>query len=279
MNKINLIIAKRNRDDYLSLVLHNFNLSNQNKKHDVVVYIGEDIKENINKFDYSKYHNLKIEHIYVPNLLEAKGLFCRGHIMNVLMQKMRQDYDFVCVADTDMVYRNDFFEQLSARLKSGDDMESCLIAKGVYTELGTDCKKILEEKIGYDEIVRDTSWKDFATNSQISLTRAYHEHLKKVLGTKSIFDAGGLGQNYTGYGGEDTLVKRILQSSKVQVIFLANAWIHVWHERQEVAKETKRRNKNLTKLLLQEATQRLKGGGFYTNRHLRKVKGLLGSSK
>ena len=271
MNKINLIIAKRNRDDYLSLVLHNFNLSNQHSKHDVVVYIGEDIKENINKLDYSKYHNLKIEHIYVPNLAEARNLFCRGHIMNVLMQKMRQDYDFVCVADTDMVYRNDFFEQLSTLLKSGDDMESCLIAKGVYTEDGTDCKKILEEKIGYDEIVRDTSWKNFATNSQISLTRAYHEHLKKVLGTKSIFDAGGLGQNYIGYGGEDTLAKRILQSSKVKVIFLANAWIHVWHERQEVAKETKKRNKNLTKLLLREAIQRLKAGDFYTNRYLRKI--------
>ena len=276
MNKINLIIAKRNRDDYLSVVLHNFNLSNQHRQHDIVVYIGEDIKRNINKLDYSKYRNLKIKHIYVPNLAEAQGLFCRGHIMNVLMQKMRQDYDFVCVADTDMVYRNDFFDQLVARLKSGDNAESCLIAKGGYTELGTDSKKILQEKLGYSEIVRDTSWRDFATNSQISLTRTYHEHLKKVLGTNSIFDAGGLGQNYIGYGGEDTLAKRILQSSKVKVVILANAWIHVWHERQEVDKETKRRNKHLTKLLLQEATLRLKAGNFYTSRHLRKLKGLLG---
>ena len=276
MNKINLIIAKRNRDDYLNLVLHNFNLSNQNKKHDVAVYIGEDIRENINKFNYSKYHNLKIEHIYVPNLPEAQGLFCKANILNTLLIKMRQDYDFVCVVDTDMVYRNDFFDLISSILKSGQSMENLLFSLGAYTDANTDYKKIQRDRFSYDAIIKSTSHKAWtAGHSQISITRAYHEHIKKILSIQSIYDTKSLGHNYIGYGGEDTLVKWILQSSKAKVIKLPDIWVHVWHERGQVTKETKRRNKRLTKLLMRKVTQQLKAANFYTNRHLRKIKDLL----
>ena len=275
MSKINLIIAKRYRDNYLKLSLHNFNLANLDQKHDISVYIGEDIKENINKLDYSIYKNLKIEHIYAPNLAEAQGLFCRGHILNVLMQKMRRDYDFVCVIDTDIVYKDDFFDNLTRILKSGNSMETCIIAKGFYTEPGTNYEKIIQGKLGYDAIIKQTShtyWE--RSHSQISLTRAYHEHIKKVLGVQSVFDAGGLGENFIGYGWEDYLVEKIMLFSKLKVVTLPYAWVHIWHERVDGDRERIKLNKYINQSLQKVAIKKLKAASFYESPLLKKIKSM-----
>ena len=278
MNKINLIMSKRNRDDRLKLSLHNFNLANKSKKHDVVIYIGEDIKENINKIDYSIYKNLRIEHIYVPNLPEGKHFFCRGYILNILMMKMRQDYDFVCGIDIDMVYRHDFFDQLASILKSGESMESCVFALGNRTTNGVDNSKIYREELDYQTIMSKVSHEDWkGCKSQVSITRAYHEHIKKVLGVKNIFDAAGLGGNFIGYGYEDGLVRKILDFSKVRVVLLGNSWVHVWHEPiEEYDRMYLERNIRLYKLLRKEAYKRLRAGKFYESYILKRFKGALG---
>ena len=276
MKKFNIIIGKRNRDKNIILLLHNLNLANQDKKYDVNIYIGEDIEENINKFDYSRYRNLKIEHLYVPNLHQAKGSFCKANILNNLLQKMRQDYDFICVADTDMVYRNDFFDLVSGILKVGDAMETCLFSLGLYTDATTDYRKIHENNLDYDAIVRSTNHKAWtAGHSQISITRKYHEHIKRTLNIRSIYDTVSLGYDFIGYGGEDTLVKWILQSSKIKIVKLPNAWVHVWHEIEEANKILIRQNRNLAKLSLEEAIRRLKLGGFYESRYLKKLKNIV----
>lgn len=276
MFKINIIISKRGRDDYLKLVLHNFNNSANIKNYDVVLYIGEDVKANLNKIEYNVYKNIKVKHLYVSNLPQAGDLFCRGHIINVLLQKMRQDYDFVCVADTDMIYRKSFFEDLVNVLGSGQDTQRCLIAKGVYMDEASEYKKILTKKYDYDAIIQESSYVDFATNSQISITRAYHEKIKQVLGVKSIFDSGSLGYNFIGYGAEDTLAKRIMQFSKAEVVMLQDVWVHVWHERQEIIDENHKYNRSIVKPLQREIVQRLKAGNYYSNRHLKKLMAMLG---
>lgn len=283
MKKINLLITKRGRDDYLKLVLHNFNLADSIEDYDVIIYIGEDDKDNINKIDYSVYKNLTVKHLYIPNLPQAGRVFCRGHILNLLLQEMRQDYDWVSIADTDMVYRKSFFNDLAKILGTGSHrppknskgslsrQERVVIAKGVYSQTEQDSPKILAKNSDYDYIMNNYSYTDFATSSQISMTKEYHEKIKQVLAVSSIFDTSGLGYDFIGYGAEDTLVKRILQSSKAELVVLNNAWVHVWHERQEVVSENKKHNKKIMKLLQKESIIRLKAHNYYTNRQWRKL--------
>lgn len=271
MKKVNLLISKRGRDDYLKLVLHNFNLSDNIKDYDITIYIGEDDESNIGKIDYSVYKNIKIEHIYIANLAEAGELFCRGHIFNQLLQKMRQDYDWLSIADTDMIYRKSFFDDVAKVLASGDNKEKVVIAKGVYSGTQDAWQEILAANKDYDFIVSNYPHTDFATNSQVSFTRAYHEKIKQTLAVKSIFDTNSLGHNFIGYGIEDTLVKRILQYSKTEVVLLQNAWVHLWHERQAIIPKNKKHNKNALAIMQREIVKRLKQHNYYSNRHIKKL--------
>lgn len=276
MKKVNLLITKRGRDDYLKLVMHNFNLSDNIQDYDLVVYLGEDDKDNLGRIDYSVYKNIQVEHLYTPNLPAAGELFCRGHILNQLLQRMRQDYDWVSIADTDMIYSKSFFSDIANILKEGTNIlgddthkEKVVIAKGVYSETEQVHQQILANNNNYDFIVNNYPYTDFATNSQVSFTKVYHEKIKQVLRVQSIFDTHSLGHDFIGYGVEDTLVKRILQYSKAEVILLQNAWVHVWHERQAIIPENKKHNKNIMKLMQKEIISRLKEGNYYSNRHLK----------
>lgn len=279
MNKVNLLITKRGRDDYLKLVLHNFNLSLGINNYDLVVYIGEDDKNNLGKIDYSIYPNITVEHLYIPNIPEAGELFCRGHILNLLLQNMRPDYDWVSIADTDMVYRKSFFNDIENILIDGNNKEKVVIAKGVYSQTQQDYKTILTTNSDYDFITKNYPYIDFATNSQISFTKAYHEQIKNLLDVKSIFDTHSLGHDFIGYGVEDTLVKRILQYSKAEVVVLNNIWVHVWHKRQAVVAKNKMHNKSIMRIMQKEIITRFKKHNYYSNRHLEKIINIISCSK
>ncbi len=274
MIKINIIITKRGRDDYLKLALHNFNQSDNINDYDIDVYIGEDIEDNINKIDYSVYGNLKVYHLYIPNLPQAGDLFCRGHIMDMLLRQMRQDYDFICVADTDIVYRKSFFKDITSVLGNGEYAGLCLNTSGFYTDKNTNINKILSNSCSYDEILRDSVYVKHAGSSQISITRAYHEQVKRSLRIKSIYDTGSLGYYFMGWGREDTLVKKIMDLSRAQIIMLHEAWVHIWHPPQEAKEEALSYNTSILSVLEEEAKELSKSRRFYIHPLRKKLKGL-----
>ncbi len=268
--KINIIIAKRGRDDYLKLALHNFNQADNIERYNINVYIGEDIEENVNKIDYSIYNNLKVHHLYIPNLPQAGDLFCRGHIMDMLLRQMRQDYDFICVADTDMIYRKSFFDDITVVLSHGGSINRCLVAKGAYTAVGTDYNKILQNQEDYDSIIQNHSHQPAITASQISLTKGYHELINKKLRVNSIFDTGSLGYYFIGWGREDTLVDKIMAMSRAEVVNLEKAWVHIWHPPQEA--EALSYNTSILSVLEEEAKERAKASRLYIHPLRKKLK-------
>ncbi len=258
MHKINILIAKRGRDDYLKVALHNFNQADNTDKYDIEVYIGEDIEENLNKIDYSIYDNLKVQHLHIPNLPQAGDLFCRGHLMDMLLRRMRQDYDFICIADTDMVYRKSFFDEIISLLGDGNNKNLCLDTSGFYTDKNINYKKILHDNSSYEEILSDYSHVKHPPTSQISITKSYHEFIKNKLSIKSIYDTGSLGYYFMGWGREDTLVQKIMDQSKVKVTILQDSWVHIWHASQARKEGALLYNSSIMALLNDEIKERFR---------------------
>lgn len=259
MTKINILIPKRGRDSYLKLALNSFDQANNYGEFDVCVYIGEDIQENINKIDYSVYDNIEIQHIYIPNLPQAGDLFCRGYILDQLLQRMSSDYDFVSVADTDMVYCSNFFLDMKLILGISDSIKRLLISQGFRMIKSMSNQQML--KADYYSLVNIHPCTPFsACKSQLSITKSHHEHIKQALEIKSIFDTASLGYYFMGYGREDTFTKKIFYLSGAKIVTKQNSWVHVWHESQPNIKEAMQYNDSILALLSDEVEQRIKTG-------------------
>ncbi len=265
MIKINIIIAKRGRDEYLKLALHNFNEADSIRKYDIDIYIGEDLKENINKIDYSIYKNIKVHHLYISNLPQAGDLFCRGYIMDNLMRRMRQEYDFLCIADTDIVYRKSFIDEIVHRLSRQTRGDACLVANGFYTEQSIDLSRTFRQKYDYNKILEDYAYTPHTGSSQISFTQRYHEKIKKALNIKSIYDTNSLGYYFIGWGREDTLVRKIIIGSGAKLIAVKEAWVHIWHPSQEMKNESMNYNANVLSLLEEEVEGRMKSSNLFAS--------------
>jgi hypothetical protein len=254
MKKVNIIIPKRNRDEYLKLFLYNLNLCNNISDYDVMVYIGEDIKENVNKINFSIYNNIKIKHIYIENLKEADNLFCRGYLIHKLLEQMREDYDWFSLVDVDIVYTKNFLNDINILLKKE---KRSIICKGNLLEKGNDYKKILKENYDFNYIIRNYSFIKSKGFSQATVTKDDHEKIKSKLKIKSLYDVGSLGEQFIGYGGEDVIVTRILQYL-TNIKYITNKWIHIWHERQEIIKEKHNKNKSIINKLNKIIRERIK---------------------
>lgn len=251
-------MAKRGRNDYLKLALHNLNQADNIHNYDVAVYIGEDLKENVDQIDYSAYSNLTIHHLYVPNLIQANGLFCKGHIMNSILCQMRQNYDFMSIIDIDIVYKKSFLDEMSNTLSSSNDENICLHTSGFYTQECPDYQKILKNNCDYEEILNNYPYIKHPGVSQISFTKVYHESIKQKLKINSIYDTGSLGYHFMGWGREDTLIQKIMKLYKTNIIILEDAWVHVWHAPQELKQEALLYNSSIMALLYDEVKERLR---------------------
>lgn len=261
MTKINIIIAKRGRDDYLKLVLHNLNQSDNIRNYDVAFYVGEDMKDNIDKVDYSIYKNIKVNHLYIPNLPQAGKLFCRGHIMDMLLREMRQDYDFFCILDTDLVYQPNFLDDMVNTInRSTNDV--CVLANGSYMEQNADIDKIFKHNYSYQQIMEKYKHTPHTGSSQISFSKKYHGKIKQALNIESIYDTGSLGYYFIGWGREDTLVRKIILRSGAELIALKNSWVHVWHPPQEMKQESMSYNADILSLLEDEVKDRMQQNGL-----------------
>lgn len=245
MIRVNILIPKRNRNEYLLTFLKYFNQSTDSKLFDVTVYIGEDIKENINKIDFSSFKNLTVHHLFIQNLNEADGLFCRGHILHQLLIQMRSDYDWVSVIDCDMIYHPLYLHHVKELM-----IAPCnIISHGELISNNQDYQVILNQNsdITFDEIRKKYNKIKSHGNSQVTLHRVCHEYIKKQLNVKSIYDTSFVNENFVGYGGEDCIVSRVIWDLKDRfpVCILENEWVHIWHERQPIIQTRHKKNKEL----------------------------------
>ena len=269
MPKVNLLYSKRGRDDYLKNSLKSINSCDNIKDFDVVVYIGEDVKENINKVDFSIYKNLKIHHIYIPNLPQAQqdgDWFCRGHMFNKLLQQMRSDYDWFSVVDTDMIFSKDFLTRTAQIIASRKDKMIYVNNYGYTMQEAQDYQSILREQYDFDYLMSNLRLHRWSTPSHITVTKPLHDLLCDLLKMRTIFDSGALlpGGDFIGYGAEDELVVKILRNSKAEATALEKTWVHVWHPHgTNHTDETLEKNLALSVEATAEAQKRLRANNYF----------------
>ena len=203
VSKINVIMAKKGRDEHYKTSLYYLRL----------ILYG---------------HNVKL---YKTDCTEK--IFNKSKALNKSLSEMREDYDFVCVFDVDMIYRYQFFNDIEGLINRGYDY---IVSYGMKLSK-EDTEDIFKRRHRYFAY----NGEKFQGCSQITLT-------KKALGVfKTYFGDKLYDEEYKGWGGEDSDLsfksKILSENNLIKKTSLAAVWFHLWHPESR-PKDYREKDKN-----------------------------------
>jgi len=217
--KINVVIAKKEREAHLGACLYFLNEAAKHQGNDdIVVYVVDEYlcEDNITlpAFNYS---NIKVHRINVPSCSDE---FNKSRLLNTGFILMRQDYDWVAVVDVDMVYWTTFFAKMNALLTS--EATTC-VCKG-YSLDSAISTCILNGKMALPDPELTLRYNG---NSQIVLTRYVVELIRDIYGGEIYCDG------FKGWGGEDSdmsfRLKDMIAANLITQKRVDAMWFHLWH--------------------------------------------------
>ena len=205
MKFVNIIIAKRGRDEFLPYCLSCLNVANVERNYDVRVYIIDDSEPFI-AFNHKHYPSIEV--IHIP--FKTQGEFNKAKLLNDGLEFMRQPFDWVSIVDLDMIYNPSFFKEVESVMNT----RSYVICMGRNLESGpTFSFTTGERSLG---------------TSQISMSPNLYELFQKIYGEK-LYDEGCFN-----WGAEDSIVSfRAMDMEREKLLKiekLGNMWLHLPHE-------------------------------------------------
>jgi len=254
---VNILIAKRGRNDSYLTCLHYLNNIKDIDKYDIVIYTYEDTDENIDLIlaEVSKFKNFKVEY-KVPYINAEINKFNKAKLLDMALREMRDDYDWWSLFDLDMIYMPDWLNSVAKSIKKNIPV----ISLGNY--LPKDMQEIVSDyKTG---VVREYNKLPTCMKSngysQKSIPKKFYLDLLKKLKIKSLYDT--LDKEFLGYGGEDVYALNVLSAYVryigISFVKLPGAWKHIWHNRATIDQEQWIKNKKILTPLKSEIIKRLK---------------------
>jgi hypothetical protein len=209
---INIIVAKRDREEDYDIFLHYLNKISVG--HDVTVYVTSS-KDTLK---YPPEYFQFLENIFVNHQHAPAPSFNKSILLNQGLARMRSHYDVVCIMDIDMVYNQGFFTKVESLIKRGHNYIVCSGQNLSEEQTFQVFEKIPEE-------VHDVGVQ-FTGCSQICLTEDALDTLEDLFGF--VYD-----DKFEGWGGEDSdlsykssvLHNHALLSKTV----LKDVWNHLEH--------------------------------------------------
>lgn len=227
--KFNIVIAKRDRDEYLKLCLHYLNIAAQG--YDVEVTISCDDMSNLMEFNTFNFRFSNLNILWLSN--EKINNFCKSKLLNKALLNMRYDFDYVSIVDIDMIYRKDFFSFLLKHMS--DDLY--LISHGYKLEQKSFKKLYFDTLLNIDwqnigNLIDKNLQHEGASlttyPSQITLSKKLYVKLVDILNTGDLYD-----ENFIGWGGEDSYLSFFSSYCEKLGILkkqcMADIWYHIWH--------------------------------------------------
>jgi hypothetical protein len=214
--KFNVIIAKRDRTEYLNTCLHYLNLANQDGKHSVFVYITSDSDKELALPE--QYNHIPIESYYFP----VEGFFNKSKLLNNSLEKMRSDFDAVTIIDLDMVYCPNFFNNLESKLTRTDYIVSCGF------KLQPDGSEVIKKRLPSFNDIKSFPKEEFLVGpSQITMRKRCYELFTKRWG--KLYN-----EAYCQWGHDDSEVStksRYLHRYRmISKSILTQQWYHLYHD-------------------------------------------------
>ena len=198
MQKVNVVIAKRNRHRHLDVCLRALDKSNTRSWFDVVVYVVDD-----SKIAYNPTFNCKNIKVVYTHYTDTKSeLFNKSRLLNYVIANMRQNYDWFSMVDVDMLYAELFLDKVS---RSINDQTIC-VCNG--HNIGPQVShSILNEKL----TIHQTNMLDVAEgNSQTSMTKTVLELIKTIYGEVYCEEFAGWGGDAGSYAYPNHSLKSLL---------------------------------------------------------------------
>lgn len=218
MFKVNVLIAKRGRNDQLDICLYYLNEANKEDRYDVCVYIIDDGAES--HTELRKLPHLDVKYWIRQNLTQH---FNKSKLLNYGLEICRSDFDWVSIVDIDMVYSPMFFDTVCAALH----FCNYLISTGWKLE-AEPTRKVYETKPPFDEILHYEPKTLFTVGpSQITLPKETLELFTKIFKSKFY------NEDYEGWGAEDSEIsfkaRYMAQRGLLKRDTLHRMWIHLHH--------------------------------------------------
>ena len=218
VKRVNIIIPKRDRHEFLATCLHYLNLACANPGFKVTVYVSDDSVNETPPLGH--YKNFKLMHLRFPN----SGLFNKSRLINNALSRM-DDFDWFSILDVDMVYTHSFLNDILRKINLGADY---VVSHGY--KLGSSVSgHVMASYPAIEYVMSATDKEEFRVGpSQISMTKAAYNLFISSFGSP-LYD-----EFYEGWGAEDSDVsfksmflsdKRMLRKESVN-----DVWYHMYHE-------------------------------------------------
>lgn len=255
--RVNIIIAKRDRNEHLKVCLHYLNRCCSDSKYKVNVYVVDD---SVISFEHTPYSNFNLVYLSYPN----SGLFNKSKLINYALARM-DDFDWFSLVDIDMIYSDSFLSSIHKKVTLNYEY---IVSHGY--KLGETISKYTTTNLPELEYVTSTAEKyEFKVGpSQITMTKRAYQRFLDVFGTP-LYD-----EFYEGWGAEDSDIssKSILLCRRHMLLKdeIYNMWYHIYHEgslinqqqyQKNCAHLRERYNKNYSTI-----TQKY-GGGSHAKTH------------
>lgn len=256
--RVNLIIAKRGREDHLGACLHFLNQANTLRAFDIVAYVIDEYStESQALMELPRYGNLTVRRIKVA---ESSDKFNKSRLLNTGLFLMRDEYDWVSIIDVDMLYVPNFYNAVHLQLVNSIKGKAVCVCKG-YSLDTSYSNNILGGKM---ELPDGSSILRYNGNSQISLTKSVVELIYQIYSDMYC-------ETFEGWGGEDSdmsfRLRDLAEAGLIHHHKLRDMWYHLCHPKQSDDGTNKRlferRRERNKKTLMRWINDKIKYCGAY----------------
>jgi hypothetical protein len=216
---VNIVIAKRGRDNYLSLCLHYIRRAGEHQNLNIDIYVVDDSIVPCDKTFLKGTTNINV---YYTHLEQTSNHFNKAKLLNYGLEIMNQDFRWLSIVDVDMIYSAHFFSVIN----SLTSLRSYIITTGNYLDKAlTDYYMLtLDEPNTYEGIKCSGA-------SQISISPEVYKLFKSIYGDKMYCE------DFISWGGEDSDISfKSVDLQRYNLIDrrkIESMWLHLQHNQSK----------------------------------------------
>ena len=215
MKKFNILITNYNRNTHFKICL-NYLFKNLGIK-----TVGDKIK-----------HDVSLSFLpFNDKFGIIDGKFCKSIVLNKLIEKLSDDFDYLIQLDCDLIVRPDLLDIII-----NEDKDWLVLGGLKLSEKST--RAIFDDEIPYEYIEKMevenssreiNSRKGFVGN--IAVRKECYLKYLEITKQKELYDP-----RFIGWGGEDSVLSmtstHMANNNLITKKYLPDAWRHMWHEKE-----------------------------------------------